>query len=74
MTIIKIDNLTITIGTRQIDGYYTAWAGDYDLGVTLGHGRTRVAAASDLLDQMEEYDRQLDGVRMAMIMLEGASW
>lgn len=73
MTTIKIDNLTITIGEKLPNGGFQAWAGDLDLGSTFGYGRTRVAAASDLIDQIEEYDRQLDGVRIAMVLMEGAA-
>jgi hypothetical protein len=49
-TIIKLDELTITVSERQPDGSYTAWFGDYDLGCMTGWGKTIVAAASDLLD------------------------
>lgn len=73
MTVIKIDNLTITIGPKQPDGNYQAWCGDYDLDDVMGHGRTRIAAAADLIDQLEQYDRQLDGVRIAMVLMEGAA-
>ncbi len=49
-TVIKLDDLTITVSERQPDGSFTAWFGDYDLGCMTGWGSTIVAAASDLLD------------------------
>ena len=57
MTVIKIDDITITVTERQPDGGFTAWFGDYDLGCVTGWGKTVVAAASDLLDA--ENDRRI---------------
>lgn len=56
-TVIKLDELTITVSERHPDGSYTAWFGDYDLGCMTGWGKTIVAAASDLLDT--ENDRRI---------------
>lgn len=53
-TTVRIDDLVITISERQPDGAFTAWFGDYDLGCMTGWGKTRLAAASDLLDTYRE--------------------
>jgi len=53
-TVIKIDDLTITVSERQPDGSFTAWFGDYDLDCMTGWGKTVLTAASDLLDKENE--------------------
>lgn len=53
MTVIKIDDVSITVSERQPDGGYAAWFGDYDLDCLTGWGETIFAAASDLLDAQE---------------------
>lgn len=55
MTIIRIDDLTITVSEKRPDGSYSAWLGDYDLDCMEGWGKSVVTAASDLLDKHAEY-------------------
>lgn len=38
----------------QPDGYYAAHDRDYDLGISVGYGKTREAALEELADLMDE--------------------
>jgi hypothetical protein len=38
---------------RLPDGCFQAWAGDYDLDITTGYGKTQLEAAIDLMSRLE---------------------
>ena len=59
-TIVRLDELVITVSPRQPNGGFTAWFGDYDLDCMTGCGRTVVSAASHLLDVQNE--RRIDAL------------
>jgi hypothetical protein len=54
---LRLEQITVEPNEGAPDGYgYGAWVGEFELGCTVGTGRTPEAAIEDLLDQLEDLD------------------